>query len=517
MRKASAKHYLSTTHTARDHIAMNNLIKKVVIVGGGTAGWMSAALLKKILGSVIDIELIESEEIGRIGVGEATIPPIRYFNQVLGINEADFLRETQASIKLAIKFENWRVPGESYFHTFGSAGKNIAWCPFHHFWLRANQMGHNTSLWDYDLNYLCAQSNKFAPVNTKDPALEMQYAFHFDASLYASFLRKFSENLGVKRTEGLIEHITLHPQSGYVNSLLLKNGMEIQGDLFIDCSGMRGLLIQQQLKTGYEDWSHWLPCDRAIAVPSERLEKTLAYTRSIAHSAGWQWRIPLQHRNGNGIVYSSKHYSQDEAAHILLNNLESKALGDPNFISFQTGRSLKQWNKNVIAIGLSSGFLEPLESTSIHLIQSAIVRLLKFFPHRGIHESHMKEYNQQSTLEFEQIRDFIILHYHVNKRTDSPFWIALRNMEIPDSLRHKINLFRNAGILFREQDDLFLESSWLQVMIGQGILPNDYHPLANALSDSELIAMLGNMKKIKQAPLSHIPDHDEFLAQVCKR
>lgn len=493
----------------------NTLIKKVVIVGGGTAGWMSAALLKKVLGSVVEIELIESEEIGRIGVGEATIPPIRHFNQALGIDEADFLRETKASIKLAIKFENWRVPGESYFHTFGGAGKNIGFCPFHHFWLRSKTLGDTSSLWDYDLNYLCATANKFAPINAKDPALEMQYAFHFDASLYAAFLRKFSENLGVKRTEGLIEQVGINTDSGYIETLTLKNGAVIQGDLFIDCSGMRGLLIQQKLNTGYEDWDHWLPCDRAIAVPSERLETTLPYTRSIAHSAGWQWRIPLQHRNGNGIVFSSNHYSQDEAASILLNNLDSKALGDPNFISFRTGRRLKQWNKNVVAIGLSSGFLEPLESTSIHLIQSAIVRLVKLFPHAGIDAVNLEEYNRQSKLEFEQVRDFIILHYHVNERTDSQFWCDLRDMEVPTSLAHKINLFKTTGKIFREQDDLFLESSWLQVMLGQGIMPRDYHPLANALSESELGEMLANMKKIKQSPLTHIPSHDDFLKQVC--
>lgn len=496
---------------------MNKPIKKVVIVGGGTAGWMSAALLKKVMGSVIDIELIESEEIGRIGVGEATIPPIRHFNQALGIDEAEFLRETKASIKLAIKFENWRVQGEGYFHTFSGAGKNIAFCPFHHFWLRAKSLGDTSSLWDYDLNYLCAKANKFAPINSNDPALEMQYAYHFDASLYAVFLRKFSEGLGVKRTEGLIEQVNINSDSGYIETLTLKNTEVVQGDLFIDCSGMRGLLIQQKLGTGYEDWSHWLPCDRAIAVPSERLDITLPYTRSIAHSAGWQWRIPLQHRNGNGIVYSSNYYSQDEAAHILLNNLDSKALGDPNFISFKTGRCLKQWNKNVIAIGLSSGFLEPLESTSIHLIQSAIVRLVKLFPHLGVDATNIAEYNKQSKLEFEQVRDFIILHYHVNERKDSQFWCGLSNMEIPSSLSHKINLFKSTGKIFREQEDLFLESSWLQVMLGQGIVPRDHHPLANSLSEPNLIDMLGNMKKIKQAPMNRLPSHDEFLKQVCNR
>jgi len=495
---------------------MANNIKKVVVVGGGTAGWMSAALLKKNVGNVVDIELVESEEIGRIGVGEATIPPIRLFNQSLGINEAEFIRETKASIKLAIKFENWRVPNESYFHSFGAVGKNIAFCSFHHYWIRACKLGFVSSLWDYDLNYLCATENKFAPIHAQDPVLEIPYAYHFDATLYAAFLRKFSEKLGVVRTEGLIEQVAINPDSGYVESLTLKTGKKIEGDLFIDCSGMRGLLIQQKLNTGFEDWGHWLPCDRAVAMPSQRLEKTLPYTRSIAHSAGWQWRIPLQHRNGNGLVYSSNHYSQDEALTILSQNLDTQALGDPNFISFRAGRRLKQWNKNVVSVGLASGFLEPLESTSIHLIQSALVRLLKLFPSAEISSHHIDEYNRQSRIEIEQIRDFIILHYHVNERNDSQFWRDLRNMSIPDSLAHKIELFKATGNIFREQEDLFLESSWLQVMHGQGIMPSDYHGLANNISDNDLIAMLENMKKIKRNPLQHIPSHDDFLKQVCK-
>ncbi|HSC68976.1 MAG TPA: tryptophan halogenase family protein [Cellvibrio sp.] len=494
---------------------MNKPIKKVVIVGGGTAGWMTAALLKKVLGTIVDIELIESEDIGRIGVGEATIPPIRYLNDVLGIDETEFLRETKATIKLAIKFDNWHKQGDSYFHTFGAAGKPIAFCHFHHFWVRAKQMGDTSSLWDYDLNYLCATENKFAPIIAKDPVLEMLYAYHFDASLYAAFLRKFSEKIGVVRTEGLINQVGIHPDNGYIQSLTLKNGKTISGDLFVDCSGMRALLIQQQLGTGYEDWSHWLPCDRAVAVPSERFVKTLPYTRAIAHSAGWQWRIPLQHRNGNGLVYSSNHYSDDEATNLLLTNIESNALGEPNLIQFKTGRRLKQWNRNVIAIGLSSGFLEPLESTSIHLIQSAIVRLIKFFPHNGISPVNVATYNRQSQKEFEQIRDFIIFHYHSNKRDDSRFWRDLRTMEIPASLTQKISLFQSTGTLFREQDDLFHDVSWLQVLLGQGVMPQDYHPLADNLTETQLKEMLVNIKKIKRGPLAQLPSHDDFLINVC--
>lgn len=485
-------------------------VRKVVILGGGTAGWIAAALLKKVLAGAVNIELVESETIGTVGVGEATIPPIRLLNNVLGLNEAEFLRETKATIKLAIKFENWQVQGDSYFHTFGAPGRSMAFCHFHHLWRRAQKLGDTTSLWEYDLNYLCARDGKFAPVNAKDPILELPYAYHFDAGLYALYLRKFSEKMGVIRTEGLVSDVMQHG-NGDIKSLLLQDGREIEGDLFIDCSGFRGVLIQQKLGAGYDDWSHWLPCDRAVAVPSERFEHTLPYTRAIAHSAGWQWRIPLQHRNGNGLVYSSNHYSDQQAADLLMANLDSTPLADPKFIQFKTGRRRKQWLRNVVSVGLSSGFLEPLESTSIHLIQSAVVRLLQLFPHQGINSALVDEYNRQSQLEFEQIRDFLILHYHVNERNDSQFWRDRQQMSIPDSLRHKISIFAENGSLFREQNDLFLESSWLQVMLGQGIVPNDYHPIANNFSEDKLTEMLAGIRAIKNEPLAKLPAHDEFI------
>ncbi len=495
---------------------MSNPIRKVVILGGGTAGWMSAALIKKLIGARISVELVESETIGTIGVGEATIPPIKLFNSALGINEAEFIRETKASIKLAIKFENWKEVGDSYYHTFGAAGKSLAFCHFHHLLNRSHSLGNKFHLWEYDLNYLCAEAGKFAQIQSQDAMLELPNAYHFDASLYALFLRKFSEKLGVKRTQGLVQDVTQCPDTGYIKTLLLKNGLSVEGDLFIDCSGMAALLIEKKLATGYEDWSHWLPCDRAVAVPSERFEKTVPYTRSIAHKAGWQWQIPLQHRNGNGLVYSSNHLSDDEATHIITSNLESKAIGDPKVIRFRTGRRRKQWNKNVISIGLSSGFLEPLESTSIHLIQSAIVRLVHCFPHDGIKESSVAEYNRQSKVEYDQIRDFIILHYHVNQRNDSQFWKNLRNMEVPESLSRKIKLFSEGGLLFREQDDLFLESSWLQVMLGQGITPKDYHPIADNIPKDKLLEMLQQIKSIKQAPIKDLPSHDDYLKNICR-
>ncbi len=495
---------------------MNESIKKVVVVGGGTAGWLSAALLKKVMGQSIELELVESEAIGTVGVGEATIPPIRMLNNVLGLNEAEFIRETKATIKLAIKFENWRVNGGGYLHTFGSPGRSYAFCHFHHFLNRARkELAETSTIWDYDLNYLSAMEGRFAKMDVKDPILDMPFAYHFDASLYAKFLRKIAEQSGATRTEGMIADVTQDPMTGFIKSVHLKDGKEIKGDLFIDCSGFRGLLIQQKLGAGYDDWSHWLPCDRAIAIPSNRFEKTLPYTRSIAHKAGWQWRIPLQHRNGNGHVYCSNYISDDEALHTLKNNLETEAVGEPNFIRFKTGRRRKQWHKNVIAVGLSSGFLEPLESTSIHLIQSAVVRLLHLFPHDGINESIVAEYNAQSKLEFEQIRDFIILHYHVNERDDSQFWRDVRNMEVPERLKHKIALFRQNGRLINEHNDLFLDASWLQVMQGQGVTPEDYHPMAKGVSEQNLLEMLKTIRKIKQDPVSKLPTHDEFLEKVC--
>lgn len=493
---------------------MDTSIKKVVVLGGGTSGWLSAALLKKVMGNTIDVELVESEAIGTVGVGEATIPPIRLVNQVLGINEAEFIKETKATIKLAIKFENWRVPGESYYHTFGVPGRSMAFCHFHHFWKRAKTLGLKESLWDYDLNYLCCEAGKFAQINAKDAILDMPYAYHFDASLYAKFLRGFSEKLGVTRTEGKVAKVHQDNESGHITGFRLDSGKEIMGDFFIDCSGFRALLIQQTLNTGYDDWTHWLPCDRAVAVPSERHENTAPYTRSIAHAAGWQWRIPLQHRNGNGLVYSSQHYSQQQAEDLILTNLDTKVLGEPKHIHFRTGRRRQQWHKNVVSVGLASGFLEPLESTSIHLIQSAITRLIQLFPHKGISAANIAEYNEQSRIEYEQIRDFIILHYHLNEREDSGFWRDLRHMDIPSSLQHKIDLFKQTGKLVREQNDLFLESSWLQVMLGQGLEPQDYHPLANNLDEQRLFEMMKQMQQLKQEPLSKLPTHDQFLTNI---
>lgn len=495
-----------------------NRIKHLVILGGGTAGWISASLLMKMLGKAIQITLVESEQIGIVGVGEATIPPIMTFNAALGIDEAEFLRETKGSIKLGIQFENWGKLGDSYMHAFGGLGKEFPSCSFHHFWLRSQQAGMGFNLWDFSLAYQAAHKNKFSKLNRIEgvnlPGLS--YAYHFDAGLYAQYLRRYSEKLGVKRIEGKVDEVILNPDSGDVERLLLENGQQVAGDLFLDCTGLHSLLIEKTLNTGFEDWSHWLPADSAMAVPCESVEPITPYTRSIAHAKGWQWRIPLQHRIGNGFVYSSKYCSDDEARTTLLGNLDAKPLAEPRIIRFKTGRRLKQWNRNVVSIGLSSGFLEPLESTSIHLIQSGVLRLLKFFPNHGICPADRDEYNRQSKVEFEQIRDFIILHYKLNQRGDSQYWKDCQRMDIPDTLQRKMALFAQSGKVCREQDELFTEVAWQQVMIGQGLVPKDYHPLVNALSDQQLQELLEQLKAIMAMTSNKLGSHDAFLHTISR-
>jgi len=494
---------------------MNQAIRKVVIAGGGTAGWMAAVMLRKVLSPAVAVELVESDAIGIIGVGEATIPPIQTFNNFVGLDERAFLKETKATIKLAIKFENWRVAGESYYHTFGAPGTNLGFCAFQHYWLRARKLGFAESLWDYDLNALACERNLFEKINSPNPIYQMQYAYHFDSGLYGQFMRKVAESAGVVRTEGIIQEVLQDPESGYVTALRLQDGRQIDGDLFVDCTGMRGLLIRQTLGVEYEDWSKWLPADSALAVPSERFEQTLPYTRSIAHKVGWQWRIPLTHRNGNGIVYSSRYLSDDEAHQTLMSNLDSTPLAEPRKIRFQTGRTTRQWHKNVVAIGLSSGFLEPLESTSIHLIQSGVVRLAKMFPNAGFDAAMIDLFNEESKTEFETIRDFIILHYHVNERTDSDFWNDMRAMSIPDRLQLKIEAFKSSGAVFNDNQDIFRDASWIQVMMGQGLMPVDYHPAADAMPEMQLKDALKKVWQAKQEPLPRLMQHDAFLSRYC--
>ena len=491
-------------------------IQNVVIAGGGTAGWITASLLAKVLGKALNITVVESSKIGTIGVGEATIPPIIPFNNAIGVNETDFLKATKATIKLGIQFENWGRKGDSYMHAFGDIGKNFPFCEFHHFWAKSRQIGDESDFWDYSLNYQAAKHNKFQRLNTIEgtnlPGI--QYAYHFDATLYAQFLSKFCLNLGVKRVDGVINKVNLDSESGYVKSLQLEDGDEIEGDLFVDCTGLKSLLIEEALNTGFDDWSHWLPCNRAVAIQSESGDKIIPYTRSIAHESGWQWQIPLQHRTGNGLVYSSKHMSDDEAKEKLLSNLDGKPIGEPRVIPYRTGKRRKHWSRNVVAIGLSAGFFEPLESTNIHLIQTGAIRLLKHFPHDGIKAEEINEYNAQTKNEYERIRDFIILHYKLNQRNDSEFWKQCQRMDVPESLSHRMALFNESGKVFREQEDLFTEVAWKQVMIGQGAIPKDFHPLVNTLTDNQIKDLMASLKTLINRTVDKMPSHESFLQNL---
>ncbi|WP_262690210.1 tryptophan halogenase family protein [Kordiimonas aestuarii] len=494
-----------------------NKVRKAVIVGGGTAGWMSASLLAKLLGRELEITLIESDDIGTVGVGEATIPPLQIFNNVLGIDENAFLKATQGTFKLGIQFENWGAVGDKYMHAFGPIGRQIGMNAFHHHWLRAKAAGHASDLWDYSFNYQVAKADRFTRMKQipNSPLEGLVHAFHFDAGLYARFLRAACEQAGVKRVEGMITHANLDGESGHIASVSLKDGEEITGDLFIDCSGFRALLIGEALGVGYEEWTHWLPCNRAVAVPAENGRRLRPYTQSIAHKAGWQWRIPLQHRAGNGHVFCSEYMSEDEATSILMGNLEGKALAEPRTLQFKTGRRNSFWVKNCVAVGLASGFMEPLESTSIHLIQTAIVRLAQMFPSLGFEESLREEYNRQLTFEYERIRDFIILHYRANKRSDSAFWQHCAAMPVPESLSHRMNLFEDSGLIFREGGELFAEVAWLQVMWGQGLRAREFSPLASGLGDTQLDDYLANLKQIIDTSAAKVPAHKDFIVRYC--
>ncbi len=495
----------------------NERIQDVVIVGGGTSGWMTAAALATVLQGQYRIRVVESDEIGIVGVGEATIPMIQRFNQVLGIDENEFLRETQGTFKLGIEFVNWGKIGDRYTHGFGTIGQEMATVRFDQYWQKYRLQGKAGKLEEYSITRMAAKANKFMPANREvenSPLNQIAHAYHFDASMYAKYLRKFSEARGVLRTEGKITQVKQREGDGFVESLVLENGESIKGDLFIDCSGFRGLLIEQTLHTGYEDWTHFLPCDRALAVPCESAAVLLPYTRSTAHRAGWQWRIPLQHRIGNGHVFCSQFTSEDEAAATLLANLDGKALADPRLIKFTTGMRKQVWNKNVIAIGLASGFLEPLESTSIHLIQTAIARLINFFPTRAFNQVDIAEYNRQSRFEFERIRDFIILHYKLNQREEA-FWQQCANMEVPESLTHKMEMYRANGRLLRVEDELFAEVAWLQVMEGQNMPIEGYQALVDLQSEADTLEYLESVREVIAKCVKVMPDHAEYVARHC--
>ena len=504
-------------------------IKHIVIAGGGTAGWMAAAALAKLLGNVPTpggapgpaawrITLIESEEIGIVGVGEATIPLINIYNQALELDENQFMRETAATFKLGIEFVNWGRIGESYIHGFGPLGPDIGLAKFHHYWLKMRAAGKAGALDEYSVNIVAARENKFQRARRdlpNSPLAEIAHAYHFDAGLYAAFLRRYAEARGVVRREGKIRGATTRAADGFVDAVVMEDGQRIEGDLFIDCSGFRGLLIEQALATGYDDWSCWLPADRAWAVPCESVQPLLPYTRATAHTAGWQWRIPLQHRIGNGHVFSSPFIAEQQAADVLMANLPGKALAAPRLLKFVTGKRKKLWNRNVVAVGLSSGFMEPLESTSIHLIQNTIARLTTFFPFERFDDADINEFNRQSDFEFESIRDFLILHYKATQRDDSEFWNYCRTVPVPDSLQRKIDLFAANGRVFRDNAELFSEISWVEVFLGQGITPRGYHPLVDTLAESRIEEFLGNVRKTIRLCVDSMPGHAAYVAEQC--
>jgi tryptophan halogenase len=487
------------------------IVKRVVLAGGGTAGWVAAAALVKQLGPLLDIVLVESDEIGTVGVGESTIPTSRSFHQALGINEPAFMRETQSTFKLGIVFENWGNVGERYIHSFGEIGRQSTWmAPFHHFWMEARAQGFGGSLGDYCYELQAAEGERFA---TGEGAT-INYAYHLDATLYARFLRKLAEPAGVKRIEGKIARVERDPGNGFITALHLESGSRIEGDLFLDCTGFRGLLIEQTLQTGFEDWTHWLKTDSAFAVQTGSVRPPVPYTRAIAHQAGWRWQIPLQRRVGNGLVFASDYISDDEARSRLLDDIEGEPLFDPRLIRFRTGRRKKVWNGNCIALGLASGFIEPLESTSIHLIKIAITRLIQQFPFAGVSEAVVERFNEHSRQEMENIRDFIILHYHLTRR-DEPFWRRCREMDIPESLRQRIVAFRDGAQAYQDGIDLFRVDSWVQVLLGQGLIPQGYHALGKMVPPTELREALATLKGNVDKAVAKLPTHEAFLQSYC--
>ena len=496
----------------------NKKIEKILILGGGTAGWMAAAALSKVLRKdFCEIRLVESEEIGTVGVGEATIPQMQLYNQLLGLDEDDFVRKTQATFKLGIQFVNWDKKGNSYFHAFGGVGKDMEGVHFYQYWLKMRALGKAAHIDEYTLTASACHENRFMrSIDAgNSPLSNIAYAFHFDAGLYAKYLRELSEKNGVVRTEGRVVKTNLR-EDGFIQSVQLDNGNEYQADFFIDCSGFRGVLIEEALHTGYEDWSHWLPCDRAVAVPCASAGEPWPFTRSTAHTAGWQWRIPLQNRIGNGHVYCSKFLSDEEATKILLDNLDGEPLAEPKLLKFVTGKRRKSWNKNCLALGLAGGFMEPLESTSIHLVQSALSKLFSFFPNKNFDQEDTDEYNRQVDFEYERIRDFLILHYYVSERDDSPFWNYCRTMDVPAELTQKIEQFKRNGRIARFNNEMFNDLSWFEVMYGQGIRPESYHALVDTFSEDELHRRMEGIKSVISKSKDYMPSHQEFIDQHCK-
>ena len=496
-------------------------LKSIVIVGGGSAGWMTAAALSHAVGGSCAITLIESEAIGTVGVGEATIPPIRHFNNRLGIDEATFVRETQGSYKLGIEFVDWGRKGHSYFHPFGQYGAEFDSVPFYHHWMREYLDGRvDGPIDDFSMCWAMAKAGKFTHPAADRRLIQstFDYAYHFDAGLYAAYLRRFSEARGVTRIEGRVVDVGLRGGDGFIESVTLESGAQVAGEFFIDCSGFRGLLIEEALEAGYDNWQHWLPCDQAVAVPCERGGENggfTPYTRSTAREAGWQWRIPLQHRTGNGYVHCSDFISEDEASTTLLANLDGKALADPRPLRFVTGKRREFWKRNCVAIGLSAGFMEPLESTSLHLIQYGILRLIALLPDSAMSPLLAREYNAQTTLEYERIRDFLILHYKASERQDSELWRYCAAMPIPDSLQYKIDHFRSHGMLVAEGLELFANPSWIAVYLGQGIVPQRAPALASMRDGVPVAERLAQIRAAMAEAVAGMPSHGEFVSRHC--
>ncbi|WP_300543644.1 tryptophan halogenase family protein [Maricaulis sp.] len=492
-------------------------VRSIAIVGGGSAGWMAAAAIVNATQGRIRIDVVESEQIGVVGVGEATIPPIKLFNQSLGIDENTFVRATNGSFKLGIEFLDWSAKGRRYFHPFGMFGREFDRVPLHQYWLKARRAGDETPFEDYSMAWQIARLNRFSPPSRDLRLVQstFDYAYHFDTILYGQFLRRYAEERGVVRTEGKVVDVGQDGESGDVRELVLEDGRRIRADFFIDCTGFYGLLIEQTLKTGYEDWTHWLPCDRAVAVPCESGGDFTPYTRSAARDAGWQWRIPLQHRTGNGYVYCSAHIADEEAADTLLKHLDGKPLADPRFLRFTTGRRKAFWNRNVVAIGLAAGFMEPLESTSLHLIQTAITRFLALFPDKGGNRLNAEEFNRLSVEEYERIRDFLVLHYHATTRTDGELWRHTASMDIPESLAYRLAHFRATGRLVSPGPELFLNPSWLAVYFGQDIIPDGGDPLAD-LRDTDWKGRLAHIRQAMAEALPPVPSHQAYIDRFCK-
>ncbi|GGE74580.1 tryptophan halogenase family protein [Sphingomonas prati] len=495
-------------------------IRKVVIVGGGTAGWMTAAALSRAVSADVSVTLVESEEIGTVGVGEATIPSLLDFNRIIGIDEDAFVRATQATFKLGIRFRDWGRIGDDYLHPFGTHGRDVAGVSFHQLWLRAAARGETATpgpIGDYCLSHVAARLGRFnRPVADPSAVLStLSYAFHFDAGLYAAYLRTLSKAAGATRVEGRIAGVVRNAETGFIDAVTLADGRRVDGELFVDCSGFRSLLLGDALGVPFTSWQHWLPCDRAWAVPSTRQGPLTPYTRATADRAGWRWRIPLQHRVGNGHVYSSAYSDDDTAVRALLDGLEGTPLAEPRQLRFVAGRRERLWEKNCVAIGLAGGFLEPLESTSIHLIQSGITRLLSLFPDRSFNPVEIAEYNRLLLREYDQVRDFIILHYHATTRSDSPFWDHCRTMTLPASLADKLALWAGNARLFREAGELFTPDSWIAVLLGQGQRPTGCDPLVAALPVGEAAAFLAHLRDVIGRTAAAMPTHETFIAQHC--